>query len=232
LPSFIPGFTASVDYYKIDMGNALSQFAIQDVVNNCANGSALFCSGITRNPTTGQITKVLASTFNAASLKVSGVDFEASYVLSLDTLFDGWDATFTVSNLTSYAEHITTIVNGVSQENAGYLTGNNSLPHWRSSTSFVYTEGPLTARVLMYYIGPGFYAPNMDTPAVISPYHWSGRTYFDRLPDNLVGRLLQPIEGGPDLSFYLPSVDCSRERQAREREVLARQRQCGVPCSE
>jgi len=70
-------------------------------------------------------------------------------------------------------------VNGVSQENAGYLTGNNSLPHWRSSTSFVYTEGPLTARVLMYYIGPGFYAPNMDTPAVISPYHWSGRTYFD-----------------------------------------------------
>ena len=70
-------------------------------------------------------------------------------------------------------------MNGIAQENAGYLTGGNSLPHWRSSTSFVYNEGPLTARVLMYYIGPGFYAPNMDTPAVISPYHWSGRTYFD-----------------------------------------------------
>jgi len=178
-PSFVPGFTASVDYYNINMGNALSQFAIQDVVNNCANGSAAFCSAITRNPATGQITKVLASTFNAASLKVSGVDFEASYVLPLGDLFDGWDATFTVSNLTSYAEHIKTTVNGVTQENAGYLTGGNSLPHWRSVTSFVYNEGPLTARVLMYYIGPGFYAPNMDTPAIISPYHWSGRTYFD-----------------------------------------------------
>jgi iron complex outermembrane receptor protein len=178
-PSFVPGFTASVDYYNIEMGNALSVFTIQQVVDNCAAGSAVFCAGITRDATTGQITKVQSVTFNAASLEVSGVDFEASYVLALDSIFDDWDATFTVGNRTSFADHIKTIANGVSQENAGFLTGGNSSPHWRSSTNFIYREGPLTARVLMYYIGPGFYAPNFQTAAVISPYHWSGRTYFD-----------------------------------------------------
>jgi iron complex outermembrane receptor protein len=178
-PSFFPGFTASVDYFNIKMGNALSVFAIQDVVNNCAAGSAVFCAAITRDPTTGQITKVQSSTFNAASLKVSGVDIEASYALPLETLFDGWDATFTIGNLTSYAEHIQTTVNGITQENAGFLTGGNSLPHWRSNTTFVYTEGPLTARVLMSYIGPGLYGPTIFRPTDINIYHYTGKTYFD-----------------------------------------------------
>jgi iron complex outermembrane receptor protein len=178
-PSFFPGFTTSVDYFNIKMGNALSVFAIQDVVNNCAAGSAVFCAAITRDPTTGQITKVQSSTFNAASLKVSGVDIEASYALPLETLFDGWDAVFTIGNLTSYAEHIQTTVNGITQENAGFLTGGNSLPHWRSNTTFVYTEGPLTARLLMSYIGPGLYGPTIFRPTDINIYHYTGKTYFD-----------------------------------------------------
>ncbi|HKU65211.1 MAG TPA: TonB-dependent receptor [Rhizomicrobium sp.] len=178
-PSFLPGFQASVDYFSIDMSNALSTFAIQDVVNNCGAGSAVFCAAITRSPTTGQITRVQSSTFNAASLQVSGVDFEASYTLPLQDIFDDWDATFTVSNLTSYAEHIKTTVNGVTQENAGFLTGGNSLPHWRSTTTFTYNEGPLTARMVMYYIGPALYGPTTYRPTDINIYHYSGKTYFD-----------------------------------------------------
>ncbi|HKU53900.1 MAG TPA: TonB-dependent receptor [Rhizomicrobium sp.] len=178
-PSFLPGFQASVDYFSIDMGNALSTFAIQDVVNNCAAGSAIFCAAITRSPTTGQITRVQSSTFNAASLNVSGVDLEASYTLPLQDIFDDWDATFTVSSLTSYAEHIQTTVNGITQENAGFLTGGNSLPHWRSTTTFTYNEGPLTARMVMYYIGPALYGPTTYRPTDINIYHYSGKTYFD-----------------------------------------------------
>ena len=43
-PRFFPGFTTSIDYYNIDMGNALTTFSAQNVVDNCAAGSALFCS--------------------------------------------------------------------------------------------------------------------------------------------------------------------------------------------
>jgi len=45
-PRFIPGFTTSIDYYSIDMGNALTTFSVQNVVDNCAAGSAAFCSAI------------------------------------------------------------------------------------------------------------------------------------------------------------------------------------------
>ena len=178
-PSFLEGFQASVDYFSINMGNALSVFAIQDVVNNCASGSAVFCAAITRDPTTGMITKVQSSTFNAASLLVSGVDFEAGYTFGLDSLFDGWDANFGISNRTSYAEHIRTIVNGITQENAGFLTGTNSLPHWTSDTIFNYSEGPLNLRLLMKYIGPGLYGPTIFRPTDVNIYHYTGKTYFD-----------------------------------------------------
>ncbi|MDB5188374.1 MAG: TonB-dependent receptor-like protein [Candidatus Kaiserbacteria bacterium] len=178
----IEGLQLSVDYYSIKMGNALSTFAIQDVVNNCNLGSATFCAAITRStdPVTGfAITKVLSSAFNAASLQVSGVDFEGSYNQPLQDWFDDWDATVGISNLTSYAEHIKTIVNGIAQENAGFLTGGNSLPHWRSATNFTYSEGPVSARVTMYWIGPGLYGPTTYRPTDINIYHYSGRTYFD-----------------------------------------------------
>ena len=173
------GLQLSLDYYSIDMGNALSVFAAQDVINNCRDGATTFCAGIVRDPASNKISRVLTSTFNAASLKVSGVDFEASYTQPLQDWFSDWDATMTVSNLTSYAEHIQTKVNGITQENAGFLTGGNSLPHWRSVTNFIYNEGPLTARLTMYWIGPGLYGPTQYRPTDINIYHYSGRTYFD-----------------------------------------------------
>ena len=46
-PSFLPGFTTSIDYYNINMGNALTTFSVQNVDDNCAAGSAVFCSAIT-----------------------------------------------------------------------------------------------------------------------------------------------------------------------------------------
>ncbi|HKQ43997.1 MAG TPA: hypothetical protein VJS47_01255, partial [Rhizomicrobium sp.] len=58
-------------------------------------------------------------------------------------------------------------------------TGGNSLPHWRSTTTFTYNEGPLTARMVMYYIGPGLYGPTTYRPTDINIYHYSGKTYFD-----------------------------------------------------
>lgn len=177
-PSFLPGFTTSVDYYSIDMGNALTSFTAQNVVDNCAAGSALFCAGVTRN-SSNVITMVQSSQFNAQTLKVSGVDFEASYGFSLSDVWDELRGTLSIGGLASYVEHITTTANNVTQENAGFLTGGNSLPNWRTVTSVVYNDGPLTVRLLWSYTGAGRYSPTLKTKADIDPFHFDGRSLFD-----------------------------------------------------
>ena len=45
--------------------------------------------------------------------------------------------------------------------------------------SLVYTDGPLTTRLLWAYTGPGRYSPLLKGPADISPYHFDGRSVFD-----------------------------------------------------
>jgi len=166
------------------MGNAITSFNTQNVVDNCAAGQTIFCSSITRSPTTGAITRVQATAFNAQTLKVSGVDFEASYALDLKTLFD-WDASLTFSEIASYVSHLVTTANNLTVENAGFLVGStigisgNALPHWRSTTTIGYTEGPFSAQVQMYYTGPGLYSTSFKTPQQISHNHWPGWTYFD-----------------------------------------------------
>jgi iron complex outermembrane receptor protein len=177
-PRFFPGFTTSIDYYNIDMGNALTTFTAQNVVDNCAAGSALFCGAITRN-SANVITVVQSSQFNAQTLKVSGVDFEASYAFSLNDVWDELEGSIAIGGLASYAEHITTTANSITQENAGFLTGGNSLPNWRTVMSTVYNNGPLTVRLLWDYTGAGRYSPTLKTAADIYPYHFDGRSLFD-----------------------------------------------------
>jgi outer membrane receptor protein involved in Fe transport len=181
-PRFFPGFTTSIDYYNIDMGNALTTFSAQNVVDNCAAGSAVFCGGITRNAA-NVITVVQSSQFNAQTLKVSGVDFEASYAFSLHDVWDELEGSLAIGGLASYAEHITTTANNIIQENAGFLTSfggtNYSMPNWRTVTSMVYSNGPLTMRLLWDYTGAGRYAPTLKTAADINPYHFDGRSLFD-----------------------------------------------------
>ncbi|MDB5739154.1 MAG: TonB-dependent receptor, partial [Alphaproteobacteria bacterium] len=106
-PDFIPGFQASVDYYRIGVKGVISSLALQDVEHLCFTGFTNFCgqsfittaNGINQSATnpggppnvggsyTGsdpsQITAVHSKAFNAASLLTDGFDIEASYQFDL-----------------------------------------------------------------------------------------------------------------------------------------------------
>src|SRR5690606_20885519 len=84
-PSWLPGFSVSVDAYKIDIEDAISLPSPQEVVNACVAGSAAQCGLITRTPA-GVLVSVLTPYQNAASVKQDGVDIEVAYRRDL---FDG-----------------------------------------------------------------------------------------------------------------------------------------------
>lgn len=87
-PEFLPGFSASVDYFDIRVKNAIVQLPEEEIVNLCYNvemdPTGTFCSRIFRNPLNGSLrggteTGVDARNVNAGFLRAEGIDFKAAY---------------------------------------------------------------------------------------------------------------------------------------------------------
>ena len=85
-PSFLPGFQASIDYYKIDISGAVKIPNEQIVVNLCfQDRSSPVCAFIQRagNVATGAITRIATPPANVLSQDAEGIDFELAYRLPL-----------------------------------------------------------------------------------------------------------------------------------------------------
>lgn len=118
-PSFIPGFTASVDYYNIRIKDAISSLAGQTIINQCYdNPSGInneFCAVVFRRPDgtfagqqnvnhAGGVVSLpldgpsfFSQPFNYAKLEASGVDLDLGYRTNL-----GADTRLTVRSLVTY----------------------------------------------------------------------------------------------------------------------------------
>ena len=96
-PSFIPGLSITVDYYKIKIKNAISQPTPGDVINNCFgdnNASAItansvnnpFCRFMRRNPVTGDLSGdpatvggLVFALSNSGRIVTDGIDVGINY---------------------------------------------------------------------------------------------------------------------------------------------------------
>ncbi len=102
-PRFVPGLTVTIDYYNIEVTNAIFTLGAQTIINQCYNDAGgidnPFCNAITRNPngtfagqsnvTHGGVAVSFPTTgssftqgpFNFAKQKSSGIDFDIAYQL-------------------------------------------------------------------------------------------------------------------------------------------------------
>ena len=92
-PSFIRGFTASVDYFYIIVNDAIQQGIGGPVILSQCLTSGSFCNLIHRNPNGGSLVGITQSdgyvintTVNSGYEKTSGIDFTANY----RTRFTDW----------------------------------------------------------------------------------------------------------------------------------------------
>jgi len=85
-PSFIDNLSLTVDYYDIDLEEAMGSAGIQSTLDKCAKeddiNNSIYCPLVTRGAD-GNISNVLNTTVNQAFVNVTGVDFELSYLQSL-----------------------------------------------------------------------------------------------------------------------------------------------------
>jgi iron complex outermembrane recepter protein len=170
-PSFIPNLQLSADFYDIDLRDAIITPGQQEVVDRCGRGDETFCGGIIRD-SSGAITQVNASSYNAQTLKTRGIDFEASYRFPL---FAGQ---FTARALATYVDRLISSTSNGSIDSAGQLQGGFATPKWRGSATFFYDQGPLNLRLLFNYIGKGTF-DNAFGPLDLNKNHYPAYLYTD-----------------------------------------------------
>jgi outer membrane receptor protein involved in Fe transport len=136
-PEWFPGFSASVDYYRIALKGEISNFSAQQSMDLCVQGTSSACAAIVTNPANGDlhlastiITQAISTQFNLASTVTDGFDMEASYRFSLDS----WDipGNFTLRTLATHVssfKRTSGVLNSVPSQSAGVNAG--TIPLWK-----------------------------------------------------------------------------------------------------
>lgn len=142
-PTSIPRFSLSLDYYDIEIGNAIVNIQGQNITiqNICeaSNGTSSFCALIERPlPFSDRSAANFATAFysrpeNAQTLTTKGVDIEANYS------FDLWGGTLSTRVFAAYQPELITVqFEGQKPQDAAGAAG---LPEWRVTTFLKYEIG-------------------------------------------------------------------------------------------
>ncbi|RYZ64682.1 MAG: TonB-dependent receptor, partial [Proteobacteria bacterium] len=136
----LQGFTASVDWYDIDINGAISQLPQQIIVDRCASGAQPeLCQFVARDAN-NQIRALTIVFLNAANQRIRGIDGELQYNRPI-TVFGGAERL----GARFYANRITEN----SQQFPGQARDFLSLeqPKWRYTANLAYQNGPFRAFV-------------------------------------------------------------------------------------
>lgn len=167
-PRFLPGFNMSVDYFRIDVKDAITTFSAQNIADLCyLQSQQAFCDAISQDPgrsTAGQPYLLIRSQpFNAASQLVRGVDIDASYRLPLDRLFAGTGGAVTLRGLaTRYIDNLLNsgVPGTVVLNTAGVNGGQASTPKWIYRVSAAYDAPTFSITAVGRGVSAGRYAAN------------------------------------------------------------------------
>ncbi len=153
-PSWMPGFSGSVDYYSIDVADAIGTLRGQGVIDRCFAGQKVFCDSIVQEPGGGRsgisegVTPAGIELFiaqqpvNFVSEKARGIDIETSYQFPLDDLVPNWGGEVALRVLATHFIKMSRD-DGVNTptDRAGEATRDGP-PNWKYMASATYTNDP------------------------------------------------------------------------------------------
>jgi iron complex outermembrane recepter protein len=146
-PSFLPALSLSVDYWEIDMTDAIQGISTQQVVDVCflENTALGSCGAITRDDG-GLITNITRFPINLAEKIVEGVDVEASYSLSENFSLH--------ANATFYLKNFSESIFNPRTDSVGEVSG-FGVPDVKANVSANYASGPYSGSLTARYVSDG-----------------------------------------------------------------------------
>jgi iron complex outermembrane recepter protein len=201
----LQGLRASVDYYDIDLDNAIATLTPQLLVTRCRT-QGLYCDLVDLNPN-GSVAQVRTVFQNLNRLQTKGFDVEVNYAHALGV------GTLSAGVLATRLEHLaTTDITGLTIERAG-VTGNNvsgggaGLPKWQINSLVTYATGPLSLTLEGRFIDDGLFDAtligpeqagyNVNLPNSTNTNHVASAVYV-----NLGARYKLPSQGTRNIELF------------------------------
>lgn len=158
-PRFLPRFTASVDYFRIDLEGAIDSLSAQETINRCFEGRQEYCDAITDDPTRSTPTVpyklIRTQPFNYVRRLVRGIDFDAAYRVPIgeaSAITLKGTATRYIENIANNGIPGTLLVNTV-----GANGGQASTPKWIFRANFNYSTPTFSGTVTGRGVSSGKY---------------------------------------------------------------------------
>jgi len=178
--SLLQGLQFSVDYFRINIKDAIQQANVRDTIDGCQiRQDPVLCSQITFDGTTytsvdGRVLQGIsefhALSFNGAGYMFKGLDFSGSYNTELA---NGANLTFRLlaENMMRQEFQATprsTRVNIVGQTGSAnsFLSDNQAQPKWTGSLTSTYQQGPASVTLQARFISHGIMDYNNPTGGV------------------------------------------------------------------
>jgi iron complex outermembrane recepter protein len=155
-PVFLPGASATLDFWRVSLENTIGAFGTQPILNACFNTGA-FCDRYTRG-TDGEVLRLFNPTDNVGETDTNGVDIGTRYNFDTDS-FGSFRVNIDSTYLDKYDTKI--LLNGVqvgsTRQNAGTFLGSNkggdgNYSRWRSLGNLTWNMGDFEAALTSRYI--------------------------------------------------------------------------------
>jgi iron complex outermembrane receptor protein len=171
-PSWLEGLRMSVDYYAIELEDAISSLGAQAILDGCyRENQTSLCGQITRDGN-GALASVAATLVNVAKMETSGVDFEAVYAIPFG------NGRLTFRGLATYVDELSTTINNETTDRAGQV-GSGGTPRWRGNLSVDYRTATFNVGALVRIVEGGLYDSTYVEGIDINENSVSGRQYLD-----------------------------------------------------
>ncbi len=179
-PTFARGLSMSVDWYSINVKDAIARLGAQNIVNQCFAGATQLCAQITRDPATGDIVGMKDVFLNINAEKIVGTDLEADYQTAI-----GAGRSLTLRLLGGYLDEFALANLGAPVQQEAGTTGNLPLPRVQLNLGVNYAQGPYAVFINERFISSGKREWNDNEPGfpytgqIINNDHISSALYTD-----------------------------------------------------
>ncbi|MEM9840806.1 MAG: TonB-dependent receptor [Pseudomonadota bacterium] len=147
-PSFIENLTLTIDYWDIEISEAISDVDATDILSGCLDSEDFpnvpFCGSFQRRAD-GGLTDLQSGQINFARLEASGIDFAANYSLDLGA------NTFDFGLVGSYQEALDRFFNPTDLTEVNPDLGEVRIPELSGNVRASWSRGPLNVGVQMLY---------------------------------------------------------------------------------
>ena len=158
-PRFLPGFSASIDYYDIKIKDTIGTVGAQRIVDFCYEGVSGVCENIIFSGNTP--VAILEVPVNFASQRTKGFDIEASYSTPLSAISNNLPGNFRIHAAAAHvmSNVIDNRIFPVDYAGVNYAFGGDpSRPNWSYRISAFYEADPVTINLVARGFSSGVYS--------------------------------------------------------------------------